>query len=95
MTALPFADGQFSAAFNSHVLEHMPDLDHLAMAWSEMHRVADHVFTCVPGKGSVLAWMIPDHHLWVKEEGEGWLWAEEKRGPGRAHVYKDGMIYPV
>ena len=75
---LPFANKEFGAAYCSHVLEHMPDADGCQLAWSELHRVADVVFVCVPPKTSLFAWMVPDHHLWVRQTGEGVLEVEER-----------------
>ena len=75
---LPFSNKEFGAAFCSHVLEHMPDADGCQRAWSELHRVADVVFVCVPPKTSLFAWMVPDHHLWVRQTGEGVLEVEER-----------------
>ena len=75
---LPFSNKEFGAAFCSHVVEHMPDADGCQLAWSELHRVADVVFICVPPKSSLFAWMVPDHHLWVRQTGEGVLEVEER-----------------
>ena len=75
---LPVSNKEFGAAFCSHVLEHMPDADGCQRAWSELHRVADVVFVCVPPKSSLFAWMVPDHHLWVRQTGEGVLEVEER-----------------
>tara|TARA_Y100000310_G_scaffold64221_1_gene59767 strand:- start:2613 stop:3197 length:585 start_codon:yes stop_codon:yes gene_type:complete len=75
---LPFSNKEFGAAFCSHVVEHMPDANGCQMAWSELHRVADVVFICVPPKSSLFAWMVPDHHLWVRQTGEGVLEVEER-----------------
>lgn len=75
---LPFSDKEFGAAYCSHVLEHMPDANGCQLAWSELHRVADVVFICVPPKSSLFAWMVPDHHLWVRHVGETVLEVEER-----------------
>ena len=75
---LPFSNKEFGAAYCSHVLEHMPDANGCRLAWSELHRVADVVFVCVPPKTSLFAWMVPDHHLWVRQTGEGVLEVEER-----------------
>lgn len=83
--ALPFATGEFGAAFNSHILEHMPTIEDLAAAWSELHRVADHVVTCVPSKLAIYHWTHRDHHLWVTELGDGVLRVEE-RATGRTAI---------
>jgi len=73
ITELPFAEKEFGAVFCSHVLEHMPTADACQEAWSELHRVADYVFICLPTKKSIAAWLEPDHHLWVEQVGEGTL----------------------
>ena len=80
--ALPFERREFGAVFNSHVLEHLPSIDDCAQAWRELHRVADYVFTCLPSKRDVVAWLAPGHHLWVSERGPGVLRVQE-RGSGR------------
>lgn len=49
-----------------------------AKAWSELHRVADSVFICVPAKTSIWAWFVRDHHLWVKDMGDGLLEVTER-----------------
>ena len=87
---LPFADKEFGAAYCSHVLEHMPDADGCQLAWSELHRVADVVFVCVPPKTSLFAWMVPDHHLWVRQTGEGVLEVEERDNGDHYLVDLDG-----
>lgn len=63
---LPFPDKSFGAAFCSHLLEHMPTPEACFMAASEMERVADEVFLCVPKKDNLLAWLAPGHRLWVE-----------------------------
>lgn len=78
---IPFPDGWFGAVYCSHVLEHLPTAADCELAVSELHRVADEVFVCVPGRASVIAWLAPQHHLWVTVE-DGRVWAEEF-GPRR------------
>jgi len=80
---LPFSDGQFGAVLCSHVLEHMADLEDATTAWAELHRVADSVFVALPTKASSWAWLVPDHHLWVRETGPGAIEIEERRGRRR------------
>lgn len=65
---IPFPAGHFGAAFCSHVLEHMATPEDCFHAESELQRVADEVFLCVPGKQTLFAWLAPTHHLWVKLE---------------------------
>jgi hypothetical protein len=78
ITNLPFADKEFGAVLSSHVLEHMADAATCQKAWSELHRVADVVFICVPPKSSLFAWLVPDHYLWVRHVGETILEVEER-----------------
>jgi len=78
--ALAYPSGLFGAAFSSHVLEHMRSVEDLQAAWSELHRVSDHVFVCMPGKDSLTGWIGSGHHLWVQEMGPGMLKAEERGG---------------
>jgi len=76
---LPFADGEFGAVYNSHVLEHLDSCEGAFQAIAEMHRVGGGaVFTCVPPKSQLVAVMAPGHRLWVKELDEGW-WIEDRR----------------
>jgi hypothetical protein len=70
---IPFSDKFFSVAFISHVLEHMPTIDDAIKAISEVGRVADKVIVAAPRKASILAWLIPDHYLWVKQDHRGIL----------------------
>lgn len=68
--AIPYPDGYFGAAYASHVLEHLPTLADGEKALRELHRVADKVFIVSPHKTSIIAWLHPDHHLWVKHAGD-------------------------
>jgi hypothetical protein len=56
----------------------MPDAAGCQAAWSELHRVADVVFICVPPRASIFAWLVPDHHLWVRHIGDTVLEVEER-----------------
>ncbi|HUV51599.1 MAG TPA: methyltransferase domain-containing protein [Dehalococcoidia bacterium] len=78
---IPFPDGFFKTALASHVIEHLPAIDDAVQAINELYRVADEVFIASPSKQSILAWLIPSHHLWVRQDNEGiWLesWPGEK-----------------
>ena len=85
---MPFAAKQFGAALANHVLEHMASLEDLQAAWSELHRVADYVFIAVPGKGTIMGWLTPGHELWIKQVGEGTLFAQERNG-----LRRSGYVY--
>ena len=74
---IPFPAGHFGACLVSHVLEHMPTIADCEQAVRELSRVADVVYVAGPRKTSLLAHIIPDHHLWVEEE-DGVLYAEER-----------------
>jgi ubiquinone/menaquinone biosynthesis C-methylase UbiE len=66
---IPYPGGYFGAVFCSHVLEHLPTPEDACQAIKEMERVADRVFLVVPHKSSIIAWLHPDHHLWVTVDG--------------------------
>ena len=93
--ALPFTDKQFGAVFCSHVLEHMDNVQDVAHAWKELHRMADSVFVLVPGKDSLGGWLAPDHHLWVKEVSTTTLIVEERPTGNIYLVYSDGRYAPT
>lgn len=76
--AIPYPDHSFGAVYCSHVLEHLPTVEDACQALDEMERVADHVFVVVPHKSSIIAWLVPGHHLWVTLTGDGYL--IEQRG---------------
>lgn len=86
VTNLPFYNKQFGAVFCSHVLEHMSDIPMCHQAWRELHRVADTVFLCVPSKLELIAWFIPDHHLWVQQVGLYTLLVEDRDTHAKAMV---------
>lgn len=67
---IPFEDQVFGAVYVSHVLEHLATTADCAQAVRELTRVADRVFVCCPRKGTILAWLAPEHHLWVRQEGD-------------------------
>ena len=68
--AIPFPAQYFGAALASHVLEHLPTVEDAYKACEELYRVADKVFICAPGKDSIYARMISEHHLWIKQVGD-------------------------
>ena len=88
---LPWPDGYFGACLCPHVLEHLETLEDIDRAWGELHRVADGVYTCFPGKDSFAGWMAPGHHLWVKELGSGILDVQERGGLRR----RDLIVAPA
>lgn len=69
VTHIPFSDKSFGAAFASHLLEHLPSADDARKALTELNRVAEAVFIVYPSRQSIAGWLIPDHHLWVWQEG--------------------------
>ena len=68
VTFLPFPDKVFGSAFASHLLEHLPDTALAKQALAELNRVADAVFIAYPSRQSFPAWLIPDHHIWVRQK---------------------------
>lgn len=74
---LPLPDKYFGSAFASHILEHMPTLEDLQVAVNQLMRVADKVFIVTPYKSNMVAHLIHDHFLWVRQTPEG-LYAEER-----------------
>lgn len=70
---IPFRSEYFGAAYVSHVLEHLPTVEDARLALDELRRVADKVFIVSPHKTSLVAWLYPDHHLWVTASGDGYI----------------------
>lgn len=89
---LPFSDKHFGSSYCSHVLEHMPSAQDLAAAWSELHRVADAVYICVPSRASIWAHLVPDHYLWLKQLSYDVLDCLERRTGVKYLVYSDGEL---
>lgn len=75
---IPYSDHYFGAALASHILEHLPTIEDACQALDEMHRVADKVFVVSPHKTSIMAWLHPNHHLWIMPSGDGYI--IEQRG---------------
>ena len=65
ITDIPLPDKYAGAVFCSHVLEHLAAIDDAQRAMNELDRIADAVFICYPGKHNPMAWIHPDHHLWI------------------------------
>lgn len=84
---IPFPDEYFGAAFCSHVLEHLPTIEDAAQALDEMERVADRVFVVSPHKMSLIAWIHPEHHLWVTPSGDGYILEQRGETPSREEAY--------
>jgi len=82
VTALPFDDRQFGAAFVGHVLEHVEDFD---AAMNEISRVADRVFVAYPHPWSLIAWLHPDHR-WL-------LVSREPAAPGVRGAFRIGEAF--
>jgi hypothetical protein len=80
----------FGAVSCFHVLEHLPTIADAQKAMAEMTRVADQVFVCTPGRGHPIAWLHPDHHLWVEPVGGG-IYRIEQRFRGS----QSDIIYPI
>lgn len=76
---LPYPDQYFGAAFVSHVLEHLPTVADAYIALDELHRVAHRVFVVSPHKICLMAWLIPDHYLWVTPHGEDFIIEQRSR----------------
>lgn len=66
---IPIPDKWAGAAFASHVLEHLPTEMDARIALGELARIADYVYIVSPHKLNILAWLHPDHHLWVTQRG--------------------------
>lgn len=66
---IPFSGKYFGAAFVSHVLEHLPTVQDCFDAVNELNRVADVVLVAYPTESSLIATLIPDHYLWLYQEG--------------------------
>jgi len=77
---IPYGDHVFGAAYVSHVLEHLSTVEDAGLALNELERVADKVFIVSPHKSSLIAWLHPEHHLWITPDGDGYK--IEQRGPG-------------
>ena len=74
---IPFPDKYFGAALASHVLEHLRHTQDCIDAVDELNRVADVVLIAYPTPDSVVASLIPDHFLWLYQEGNT-LYVEER-----------------
>jgi hypothetical protein len=61
-----FKDKQFGAAYASHVVEHVEDVD---AAMQELNRVAENVFIITPFPLWPSAWACPNH-LWILWKGK-------------------------
>lgn len=86
--SIPFPDGYFGAVLCTHVLEHLPTPADAEQAVSEMMRVSGgRVFVAIPSKASILAWLHPEHSLWITESAGGRLYAEARTGVGDAWTF--------
>ena len=71
---IPFSDKSFGAVFASHILEHLPSVADAEKALAELDRVAESVFIAYPYRQSIIAWLMPGHHLWVwQKDGRTYL----------------------
>lgn len=66
---IPFPDKFFGAAYSSHCLEHLPTVQDAIDAVNELNRVAEAVFIAYPTPESIIACLVPDHWLWMEQEG--------------------------
>lgn len=78
---IPYPSAYFGAAHISHIVEHLPTINDALLALDELHRVADKVFVISPHKTSLIAWLVPSHHLWVTSMGDELI--IEQRGEPR------------
>ena len=67
--SIPYPDKFFGAAFASHCLEHLPTAQDAIDAVNELNRVADIVLVAYPTPESMVACLVPDHWLWLYQEG--------------------------
>jgi hypothetical protein len=86
VTDIPFPDGTFGAAFASHLLEHLPTVGDARRALDELNRVAEEVFIVYPSRQSIAAWIIPEHRLWVWQEGDR-TYLKQRGVSGNAEVH--------
>ena len=68
---IPLPDKWAGVAFASHVLEHMKTPEDARQALAELQRVADVVYIVSPHKWNPMAWLHPDHWLWVSQDRSG------------------------
>jgi len=81
VTHIPFSDNTFGAAFASHLLEHLPTVSEARQALDELNRVAETIFIVYPSRQSIAGWVIPEHHLWVWQEGNS-TFLKQRGKPG-------------
>jgi hypothetical protein len=61
--AMPFADEEFGAVFNSHTLEHLATAEDVEFAVNECLRVADKAIFLAPSPYDLLSNLYSAHHL--------------------------------
>ena len=88
---IPYPSGFFGAAFASHVVEHLPTIEDAKTAFNEMERVAGRVFIVSPHKTSIMAWIVPGHHLWVTPSEDGYIIEQRGNGLVREESYVISM----
>ena len=70
--AIPYPTGYFGAVLCAHVLEHLATVADAQQACAEMVRVAGgRVFLISPSRASIVAWLHPEHKLWVERVSNG------------------------
>lgn len=86
--SIPYPDRSFGAALCCHVLEHLPTVADAQRALSELFRVADYVYVRSPSRLLAIAWIHPDHPLWVDHLPDGMIRFEPRcRGPACGESY--------
>lgn len=84
---IPYQDKYFGAAHVSHILEHLPTIEDACRALDELERVAEKVFVVSPHKHSLMAWINPNHHLWVIPSGGGYVIEQRGKGTPKEESY--------
>lgn len=69
--SIPLPDKWAGVAFASHVLEHLHSPEDAQQALAELTRVADYVYIVSPHKWNPMAWLHPEHYLWVSQNRNG------------------------
>lgn len=76
---IPLPDGYAGAVYASHVLEHLPTVEQAQLALAELSRIGGDVYVVAPSKLDPIAWIHPDHHLWVHAGASGIRFEQRRR----------------